>query len=684
MNRTKIAFILALFFSVHASVDAQTEEEDAVSESESEDMDADSLEEDEVDSEDEEGEEEELEGWDEGFDEEEEPALRPPTLEMPDIDDLDRDEEEEEEQESTDVGEEELTSDAELLEESEPDDLSADSGWTTPQSIISLRGYLRLRGELQDNYFLGRTDSPFDYFLPADRDVLPSGGCGGSANPATDARDRTMAEPSDICGGDRFRFANMRLRLRPTVALSDDVRVRLTLDIFDNLVLGSTPDSYAYVPGDGGFERTARSPGVPLDSLTTSQNPPSANRNSARDAILVRHAWAEVTNRDLGQLKFGRMPSNWGLGLLANDGMGIDSDFSTDVDRVMGVARLAGIHILAAWDFAGQGLQQQLVNDLRGVPYDLTSRDDIRQYVFGLAYRHDEEETQARLERGTWVLDASLYFVYRKQFLSSAGFSDPFPIREGADRGEQAENPYENAFVRRNAKVFTPDLWLRFRWGGLRLEAEALFVAGRIENIEDQYEEGNYKLRQFGFAFEGEYRLLDDQLSIRLYTGYASGDADVDGLSVRENTIRQQSNNRTLSHMQFHPNYRIDLILWRNIMGSVAGAWYLRPGVSYDIIRSPFGQLFGVGFDMIYSRAAQEVQTYGSNPNLGVELDFNLYYRSEDGPELVDGFVAQLQYGLLFPLAGLKYPSFNGVSGAPDGYDAQRAWTLRLVMGVNF
>lgn len=619
-------------------------------------------------------------------DEDEEQELRPPTLEMPDIED-----DEDEDEQDIDVDTDE---DSDLLAESERDQDAPPSAdptqtrWSSPQSVLSLHGYFRVRGELQDNFFLRREDAPFNFFTPAARDAVPEGGCGGSPNP--NASDPRMREERDICGTDRLRFANMRMRLRPTLALSDDVSVHLTLDIFDNLVLGSTPDGTVYLPpgasgttassaGEVDFERPARSPGVPIDSFAATQNPPQALRNSARDSIYVRHAWAQITNRGLGQLRFGRMPSQWGLGMLANAGEGIDADQSSDVDRVMGLTRLAGIYLIAAWDFAGQGLQRDLLNDPRGVPFDATSKDDIRQYVFALAYRRDEEEARERLQRGSWVFDAGFYFVYRKQFLSSAGVTTAFPTSA------------DDFFVRRKAKAFIPDLWLRFRMGGLRLEAEAVFLGGRIQNIEnDSFVQDDFDIRQFGVAFEGEYRLLDDKLSIRLYTGYATGDADVDGLSARQGLLAQQTDDRTISHMQFHPNYRIDLILWRNILGRVAGAWYLRPGISYDIIRSPFGQLFGAGVDVVYSRAAQEVQSYGSDPNLGLELDFSLYYRSEDGPELLDGFYATFMYGVLFPFDGLGYTTYMGVPENPRDSDPTRnralknAQTLRLILGVQF
>ena len=72
------------------------------------------------------------------------------------------------------------------------------------------------------------------------------------------------------CDQNANAFANMRLRLEPAIHLSDDVRVRMQIDVFDNMVLGSTPDSFAVGPGLNGttldpylrYERTAFAPYV--------------------------------------------------------------------------------------------------------------------------------------------------------------------------------------------------------------------------------------------------------------------------------------------------------------------------------------------------------------------------------------------------------------------------------------
>ena len=153
---------------------------------------------------------------------------------------------------------------------------------------------------------------------------------------------------------------------------------------------------------------------------------------------------------------------------------------------------------------------------------------------------------------------------------------------------------------------------------------------------------GTNTLLQFGLAFEAEYHLLNDQLGIYFNAGYASGDADSEGLTPAssrrglgfQSPIAGESIDRNLTAFAFHPNYRVDLIFWRTMMRGIGSAYYFRPGLSYDFIRNSFGQLLGARADVVWSRASQPIQTWGNGPDLGVEIDAQVYYRSEDGPGL--------------------------------------------------
>jgi uncharacterized protein (TIGR04551 family) len=574
----------------------------------------------------------------------------------------------------------------ELREGAEPSSDPTEGDWGAPQPTLTLHGYFRVRAELWDAFNVGRDrpsatsaagdpDPPFDRFIPWEDGRIPAGGCGSDPMP-------TM--PTERCDSSALGFGTMRLRLSPTLALSDDVRVHAQFDVFDNLVLGSTPDGTVWTPGGAaGFERSDRVTRVPVDSFAATQLPPQGYRNSLTDSIVARRAWAEVTNRGLGQLRFGRMGSHWGLGLLANGGDGIDGDYSSDVDRIMAITKIAGFHLVAAFDFASEGFIQQNLQDPLLYPYDPAQEDDVDQYVFAVARRFDEEEQEERLQRGDWVLNGGIYFVYRTQKLSTQGIANPFTER--LDRVDvMATTP---GLIRREAEAFIPDIWVQFLWGSLRLELEAAFIGGSIENIETaSYTQDDFGLLQFGFAFEGEYRLLDDKLGIYFNAGFGTGDSNVNGLSTQSGLVVQDPPGSegadTVSTFRFHPNYRVDLIFWRNIMGQVAGAYYFKPGISYDFIRNSFGQLFGIRGDAIYSRASSPVQTWGNDPNLGLELNATLYYRSEDGPELLDGFYGMLQYGIFFPMDGLGYVTNESTASMVP--DLENAQIIRLLLGVEY
>src|SRR5205823_4417975 len=116
------------------------------------------------------------------------------------------------------------------------------------------------------------------------------------------------------------------LRLDPTLNVSEDVRIRMTADIFDNMVLGGTSDAY---PG------ITSNPGNPLTAFTQTQLSPSRGFNNAMaDSIQLKRAWGEVTT-PVGEVRFGRLGSHFGLGILANDGNCLECDSGNNADRLM-------------------------------------------------------------------------------------------------------------------------------------------------------------------------------------------------------------------------------------------------------------------------------------------------------------------------------------------------------------
>jgi len=574
------------------------------------------------------------------------------------------------------------------LNEELPPPTDASPELTAPIPVFTLHGYLRMRGEMMDTFWLGRRavedvvqdtelspenrsraagPDPFTRFRPLERrtirglrndDDLIVGGDEEMAPADLDCVDEDRAE-NGTCDVSTLQFATMRLRLTPQLNLSEDVRVKMTLDVLDRTIAGEPPASYYGVTSR--FDATEGREAPAEGSFFAGTTVPGEER-SVGDSIKARRAWAEVRNRDLGELRFGRMPMHWGLGMVYNGGDGIDDDYSTDLDRVLGITKIAGFYLSASYDFLSEGVFSAARSDSPAL--DQSQLDDVDQFTFSVSRRHSPEELTAALGQGELVLNGGLQLSIRNQ---DAIYTE----EEDADT---------SGFETLEATMYTTDLWGLFRYRGFRAEVEAAWISGSMQSLNAEGPRGKeLDISQLGYALELELRLLDDKLHLHFDHGLASGDSDVEGLSGDADFITQYGESDsadTISTFRFNPSYRVDLIMWRNIMGSVTGAYYLKPGIGYDFIKNDYGELLGARLDIVWSRATSFVQTWGNNENLGVELDVSLYFRSEDGPELDDGFFAMAQYGVLFPMQGLGY--------AYEDSSLDAAQTLRLMLGVQF
>jgi uncharacterized protein (TIGR04551 family) len=548
----------------------------------------------------------------------------------------------------------------------DPKDVYAEDWWVHSRPTIELHGYFRVRAELFHGFTLGRTEEPAALWpQPLDntsgsRRVL---GCG---------------DATQTCEDKSQAGANMRFRINPEFHLSDNLRILSQVDMFDNLTLGSTPAGY--LPGNPGSD-----PYTPISGVANTQAPPTAGQNSLKNSIVAKRAWGEYAT-PVGQLRFGRMPSHWGLGILENSGDTYDSDWHSTVDRIMfttGIKSL-DLYVSGAWDFPSEGASSALLQStFGGQPYDLAQLDDVNQYTAMVVRRRNPELAKLDLARGDVVVNGGAYFAYRDQLLANPTDS---PI--------SATDPSNLAYVlnRRKLRQYTPDLWLQILYRKFRFEAEGVMVAGAADTLGDLSGAGPFKIRQFGVATQTEYKAMEDRLRLQFGFGWSSGDAGLVPELNRTGTLTPArttlpsriAGDNTYKEFRFHPDYRIDLILNRNILGRVQGEYYFRPSVDYDFTRNAEGQKLGGGAALIWTRASEFVQTPGHKTDLGAELDFSVYYQSKDGalndnPDKMGGFFTMLQYGVLFPLGGLSHLSTENPGGVPD---TSTAHTLRWFIGI--
>jgi uncharacterized protein (TIGR04551 family) len=594
----------------------------------------------------------------------------------------------------------------------------SDDWWGRARPIIEFHGFFRTRAELFQNFALGRHSSSFQgndpqYLWPQPLDnsytiISPGGGSGGSRSVNVCGN---ASPPTASCYDKSESSANMRLRLDPEIDISDNLRIVTEVDLLDNVVLGSTPNSYATQPAGSsttgtsnalktptGYQSAGYNAYAPVGFFATTQGPPTAGVNSPTNSIDVQRVWGEYMT-PVGQIRFGRMPSQWGLGMVDNAGDGIDSDYQTTVDRIMFVTGIKSMDVFfgGAWDFISTGptalpgaSTSALWDVYGGQPYNTCNRCNVGEWAAWVAHRTNPDLQRLSLTRGDVVINGGLYAKFRRQDIDVASGSGEIP------QTVDATNP--NDLEARKAWAFTPDLWVQMLWRKLRFEAEAAMIWGEIGSLpglEEATVANPVDIREFGVVTQTEYRAIDDKLDLQFGFGYASGDpwaynsagSGVQGQGALQPNgagVQDEFNNGPMSTFRFHPDYRIDLIFFRNILTRVEGAYYFRPSVDYDFIRHSDGEKVGGGLAAIYSRASEFVQTPGHQSDLGIEFDGQLYYQSKDGslnddPSKIGGFYAMLQYGVFFPFGGLAY-----LGSQPFNASLSAAQIARLFLGIVF
>jgi uncharacterized protein (TIGR04551 family) len=553
---------------------------------------------------------------------------------------------------------------------------SAAQGWSEDfveekrkLEVFVPNGYFRIRPELLHRMDLGRLpDTAFNYLFPTPPTTVPSLGV---------AKERTIAG------------VNMRFRFEPTFNISEEVRIRMQVDALDNVLMGSTPD-YAFSRDPMHlYDRDA------FSIMSDSQTPPRSGINALGDSIAVKRIWGEVST-PIGILRFGRMGSNWGLGMTHNDGNCLDCDFGDTVDRIMFVAEpLAGYYVTPMVDINAEGPQYR-VNS--GQVFDASNSDDAHSAILALARRDTESQARAKLEAGQTVFNYGVHLTYRWQR------NDPTDFYGQPFTDDTATNATAG-YVARNAQLWTPDIWAKFERGSLRIELEASSVIGNITNVAQTGADANTPGRnqgigilEFGGVLQGEYKLLDNALSIQLELGFASGDqapgfgnyprrkgSGPDGATNPGDTDGPQwacqttggCTDSSIQNFRFNRDYRIDMILFREILGGVTDAFYVKPTVKYRIADG-----FTAWGSVIYSRAIYMESTpsyhlladgtHAGDPNLGFEINLGARYETEDG------FFGELRWGILFPLPGFADPRPN----AAQSLDSAQA--LRGAIGIKF
>jgi uncharacterized protein (TIGR04551 family) len=522
--------------------------------------------------------------------------------------------------------------------------LPAPKGRRKRWKLVEIDGYFRLRTDWMKNFHQGFVDNPTLGGAPFPRALNCTAVVGGAG-----------------CD-DTLSSTNMRLRLEPTINLNEGTSVHIQADVLDNQILGATPLNETY---NGVFDSADPTRLPPIGAFNNTQGPPLAGINSDRDSILIKRAWAEVA-LPLGILKFGRQPNHWGMGILANSGAedpiagtyDYDGDYGDSVDRVSFSALIPGTNLRAmvASDWVITRLSSNQTDAGRGReghPWDLDDEDDGNAWTLVLSRMDSPQEFRDKVDRGDVALNYGVYFEYKTQDfdLDITGFT-PGSTFDSATR-----------YVARDLKTYTPSVWGKLGIGRFLFEAELVGSLGKVGRLEDfgfvDPAKPGADIRKFGGVGRMTYRGLEGKLRLGLESGFASGDQHDNVIPGNThiafaNQVGDPSDHN-LTQFIFNREYKVDMILWRHLVGAVTNAGFVKPFLSYDLTKS-------IGFRVanITSFALKPVATPGNSTMYGTEFNAEVGYQS-------GGLFVGVSYGVLFPFGAMNHP-ITEESGADFGF----------------
>ncbi|MGE0399547.1 MAG: TIGR04551 family protein [Kofleriaceae bacterium] len=413
--------------------------------------------------------------------------------------------------------------------------------------------------------------------------------------------------PVPLGGGQMLEAAD--LRARTDVALyapGVGVAVKARIDWLDNVALGGQPD--------------------------LSNGSPATSPGQRPTVVVVKRAWGEVLT-PFGVLAAGRMGAHFGLGITANGGDCDDCDKGDAADRIAFVSPIAGHFLAVAWDVAARGPFTQSRDG--GHPIALETTDSASGLTFALLKMHSPAALARRADAGRTSVEYGAYVAMRSQERDVPASYLPVatPVTTFTS----------NDLVARGFSALTTGGWLRVTRRGLRFEAEVTHARADIEQpslVPGTEIMVPVSSRQLGAA--GELELRNDVGALELDVGFASGD-DAPGFGAFpalgeaapmpgafDGPQANLPSDRTVDNFRFHPDYRIDQILFREIIGTVTDAIYVRPSATATVMRVGKGRL-EASAAVIASWAVKSASTPSGESGLGVEIDPELRYATREG-----------------------------------------------------
>lgn len=241
-----------------------------------------------------------------------------------------------------------------------------------------------------------------------------------------------------------------RFRLAPSWLLSEHAALHAQVDFFPYTLWGGQAATYE----------------DPLTGVSTASAFTDGVTTTGAGLFGVR-AWGEATARfgdkAYGTVSFGRMPMEWGAGILWNPGDAPDAEYGDTADRLQFVGNFGQAWVMTAWDVQHEGF--------------LGAPDDMQGATLALGYKAE---------------NAAFALLNHYRYQPSMSWNG-----------------------------YTGDAWGYSQLGPVRFELE---VAGTFGG--GDLETGQNGVDQMAFGGMLDVSLRRDPITVGLEAGFATGDAD--------------------------------------------------------------------------------------------------------------------------------------------------------------
>lgn len=505
-----------------------------------------------------------------------------------------------------------------------------------PVKFFELYGYFAFAHKFTNNMILNGNNP---YLSQTPVKGVNSGDSTTPDSPKTSSKEKNLS------------WAWLKLHLEPVINVAEMLEIHTKMSLFGNTVLGA--DNVIADTKSNGVLRDAQ--------LDTSAN------------VVFEGLWGTV-DTPIGELKLGRMPFNWGLGLLYNDGNRInDQSTGNYLDRIQLTIPVAGFKIIPAFDIASTGLVN---NNFRDYLIDASQKDDgFNVSAMFMMNEDDPALLKNKLLSGKTVFEFGAMVMFSWKTDSSGEWDTNTDSYTPTD-DKFADPAKTYVYTGQGAKLWKIDGWAKLHHRRFSLKTEIAFLTGSIgKMLLDDGSQKTVKTESVGVALEAEFKAIPDKLNISLFTGVASpDDADyvqADSWNNPGNSVNSDAANSDtkVQNFRFNRNYNINSALWNQFLGRFTAGYYASLFGTYYILDE-----LKVDLGLTYSMALYKNNSIGGQglPN-AIEPFVGIDYANKSG--LRTG--VKYQFGA--PFDGMTVVDVNNKEIKSDFYHF-----LNVYLGIVF